>query len=264
MGVRALSSAATGMHAREMDIEVISNNIANLSTTGYKRQRAEFQDLLYQSEKRPGVNSSDSGSIVPTGIQIGLGVIAGGVYRITEQGPLTETKNQYDVAIRGNGYFSVTLPDGSTAYTRSGSFRLSPQQELVTDEGYVIAPGLTIPPQTTNVSINSSGQIYAEVYGQTIPQLVGQLELVDFPNVAGLSARGNNLLLETAASGSPIVGVPAINGMGDILQGWLEMSNVDSISELTRMIQAQRGYETCSKIIQASDEMMQTANRVKS
>ena len=264
MAMPALSTAATGMLARELDISVIAHNIANISTTGFKRQRAEFQDLLYQTSVRPGVNSSDTGTIVPTGMQVGLGTKAAGIYHINEQGPLVETKNPYDVAIRDHGMFRIQMPDGSYSYTRAGSFRLSPTSEIVNDKGYIVTPGLVIPPQTLSITINDSGQVIANISGSLTPVVVGQFDLVDFPNVSGLSAMGDNLFAETAASGSPIVGIPNTNGMGSLLQGWLESSNTDAVTELTKMIEAQRGYELCSKIISTADEMMRTAVQSKS
>ncbi|MFN7039333.1 MAG: flagellar basal-body rod protein FlgG [Alphaproteobacteria bacterium] len=262
---RALSTAATGMAAMSFNVDVIANNLANISTTGFKRERAEFADLLYQKEVRAGTTSNAAGDIVPAGIEVGLGVKTAGVYRIHEQGQPKQTFNTYDLTIRGNGHFRVEMPDGSFAYTRAGSFRLSPNYEIVTDKGYVVTPGLIIPPNViaNGVTINSDGQVSAQVQGNPIPQLIGQFDLVDFPNVVGLSAIGDNLLIETDASGAPIVGVPNVDGMGDILQGWVESSNVDPVTELTNMIVAQRGYELSSKVISTADEMLQAANRIK-
>ena len=261
--MRTLDIAASGLQAQTLNIDVISNNIANLSTTGYKRQRAEFQDLLYQSQKRVGTNSSDAGTVVPTGVQIGLGVAPGAVYRIHIQGSLSQTESPLDVAIQGKGFFSVELPTGDTAYTRAGSFQVSGDGEIVTADGYIIAPGITIPDDALDISINSSGEVQAFLQGQQAPQTLGQLELVDFVNDAGLQAIGDNLLLETEASGAPIIGTAGEDGLGTILQGFLESSNVNPVTELTTLITAQRAYELNSKVIQIGDEILQTLNQAK-
>jgi flagellar basal-body rod protein FlgG len=262
--MRVLSTAATGMLARETEIAVVSNNLANISTTAFQKERAEFADLLYVNEQRPGDFSNAQGNIIPTGIQIGLGVKTSGTYRVLTQGELMQTNNTYDLAIIGNGYFRVQLPDGTNAYTRAGSFRLSPAGEIVTDQGFIVTPGIVIPPSPTSVNINDTGQVQVSTAGNVAPTVVGQVELADFPNAAGLLAVGDNLFVETPASGGPIVSVPQAEGLGTVKQGWLEASNVNPINELTTMITAQRGYELCSKAIQAGDEMMQTASRIKS
>ena len=201
--MRALSIGATGMLAQQLNVEVIANNIANMNTTGHKRQRAEFQDLLYQNLRRVGTQSSDAGTIVPSGIQLGVGVKTGAVYRITEQGNLSNTGNTYDVAINGKGFFRVQMPTGEEAYTRAGSFQLSPQGQLVTLDGYVLSPGITIPQGALNVSINASGEVQARLAGQTAAQTVGQIDLANFFNEAGLESLGDSLFLETPASGAP-------------------------------------------------------------
>lgn len=261
--MRALHTAATGLQAQQLNIDVISNNIANVTTTGFKRDRAEFQDLLYESQQRVGTNSSDAGTIVPTGIQVGLGVSAGSVYRIQEQGSLIQTTSPLDLAIRGKGFFSVELPSGELAYTRAGSFQLNADGQIVTAEGYVVSPGITIPQDAIDITVNQSGEVQVTVPNQTQPQLVGQLELVGFVNEAGLEAQGDNLLKETEASGTPIVGIAGEEGLGTILQGYLEGSNVNPVTELTTLITAQRAYELNSKIIQVSDEILQTLNQAK-
>lgn len=261
--MRALNIAASGLQAQQLNVEVISNNIANINTTAYQRQRAEFQDLLYQNEQRAGTNSSDAGTIVPTGIQLGLGVNAGSVYRVTMQGELTQTNSPTDIAIRGRGYFRVDLPNGGYAYTRAGSFHISPQGEIVTQKGYIVSPGITIPGTAGTISINESGQISATLPGSNSPQVLGQLELYDFVNPAGLQAEGDNLLTETAASGQPVQGLPNSEQFGSMLQGWLETSNVNPVTEITSLITAQRSYELNSKVIQAGDEMLQTVNQSK-
>ena len=261
--MRSLNIAATGMLAQQLNVEVISNNIANMNTTGFKRQRAEFQDLLYQDQERVGSASSDTGTIVPAGIQVGVGVKTAAVYRITEQGNLISTNNTYDVAIQGKGFFNVTLPSGDTAYTRAGSLQLSPTGTIVTTDGYQIAPGITIPANAISVTINPSGEVLAKIAGTIAPQNVGQLTLTNFANEAGLDPIGDNLLLETPASGAAVGGVPGTPGFGTILQGFVESSNVNVVQEVTNLITAQRAYEMNSKVIEASDEMMRTLNQMR-
>ena len=254
--MRALSIAATGMLAQQTNVEVIANNLANMNTTGYKEQRAEFQDLLYQNIEQAGAQSSDSGTIVPSGIQLGAGVRTAAVYRATGQGDLQTTSNPYDVAVNGPGYFRIQMPDGTDAYTRAGNFALSPEGQIVTQQGYVVAPGVAIPTTATAVTINAQGQVQATVPGQTAPQTVGQLELTRFPNDSGLQAQGSNLFTETASSGAPQSGVPGSTGYGTIQQGFLETSNVNAVEEITSLITAQRAYEMNSKVVTAADEML--------
>jgi flagellar basal-body rod protein FlgG len=252
------------MAAQQLNVEVISNNIANMNTIGYKRQRAEFQDLMYQNVERMGAQSSSAGTVVPTGIQVGLGVKAGSVYRITEQGTPSNTGNTYDVAVDGKGYFQITLPSGEIGYTRAGNFSLSPEGNLVTEDGYAVEPAITIPQNTTDVSISKTGQVSAIIDGQTDPQIVGQLELANFFNEAGLEAVGDNLLMETAASGPATVAAPGEPGFGQLLQGYTESSNVDAVSEISSLIIAQRAYEMNSKVISTADDMMSVTAQVKS
>ncbi len=261
--MRSLSIAATGMLAQQLNVEVISNNIANMNTTGYKRQRAEFQDLLYQTVERVGSTSSDSGTIVPAGVQIGLGVKAAAVYNISEQGSLQSTDNPLDVAISGGGYFQVTLPSGDTAYTRAGSFQLSPTGEIVTVDGYTVAPAITVPITAISVTINQSGQVLVQLPNVVTQSTVGQFQLANFANPAGLDPQGDNLFLETAASGSANTGAPGAIGLGTIEQGFVETSNVNTVTEITNLITAQRAYEMNSKVIQTSDEMLSTINRLR-
>lgn len=261
--MRSLNIASTGMLAQQLNVEVISNNIANMNTTGFKRQRAEFQDLLYQDERRVGSSSSDTGTIVPAGVQIGVGVKTAAVYRITEQGNLISTDNTYDVAIQGKGFFKVTLPSGETAYTRAGSFQLSPDGTIVTTDGYTVAPGVTIPANAINVTINPSGEVLAQIQGTIAPQNVGQLSLSNFANEAGMDPLGDNLLLETPASGAPVDGTPGSAGYGTLIQGFVETSNVNVVQEITNLITAQRAYEMNSRVIEASDQMMQTLNQIR-
>ncbi len=255
--MRALSIAATGMAAQQTNVETIANNLANMNTTGFKQQRAEFQDLLYQNIQTPGAQTSDQGTFAPNGIQIGAGVRTAAIYRITTQGDLKQTSNPYDVAIQGSGYFRIQQADGTDAYTRSGNFSLSPQGQLVTQDGQVVQPGIAIPQNTLAVQINAQGQVNATVAGNNTPQTVGQLELTRFPNEAGLNGIGNNLYLETPASGSPQAGVPGSTGYGTVQQGFLETSNVNSVDEITALITAQRAYEMNSKVISAADQMLQ-------
>ena len=261
--MRAMNIAATGMSAQQTYVEVTANNIANLNTTAFKRQRPEFQDLLYQNERRGGATSSDTGTIVPVGVQIGIGVKTAAVYRITTQGNLTQTSNPLDLAIQGRGFFQILQPDGTTAYTRAGSFQLSPTGEIVTADGFTVQPGITVPQNTVAISINASGQVQAQVAGQTAPQTVGQFQLANFPNEAGLEALGNNLFLETPASGAPITGNPTSIGFGALNQGLLETANVDIVSEITNLITAQRAYEMNSKVIQTTDQMMTSLNQIQ-
>lgn len=261
--MRSLDIASTGMQAQQNNVEVISNNIANMNTTGYKRQRVEFQDLLYQNMRRVGSTSSDTGSVVPSGAQVGLGVRTAAVYRIGEQGNLQQTSNKFDLAIRGNGFFQVTLPSGDSAYTRDGTLALSPTGTIVTADGYVVQPGITIPANATDVTINANGEVLATIPGAVAQQNVGQIQLAQFPNDAGLEASGGNLFIQTAASGAAATGVPGAPGFGGVMQGFVETSNVNVVSEMTNLISAQRAYEMNSKVITASDEMMSTVSRLR-
>jgi flagellar basal-body rod protein FlgG len=262
--MRALRTAASGMAAQQLNVEVISNNIANMNTVGFKRQRAEFQDLLYQNVERMGAQSSSQGTVVPTGIQIGAGVKAGSVYRITDQGSPTQTGGRYDVAIDGRGYFQVLLPSGETAFTRAGNFALNGEGQLVTDDGYAVQPNISIPQDAVDVSISKSGQVQVITAGQTEPSVVGQLELASFFNEAGLEAVGDNLLMETAASGAANVGTPGEVGFGQLLHGYTEASNVDAVAEISALIVAQRAYEMNSKVITTADQMLSVSAQVKS
>jgi flagellar basal-body rod protein FlgG len=260
--MRALSIAATGMLAQQTNVEVIANNLANMNTTGFKQQRAEFQDLLYQNVQTPGSQTSDTGSVAPNGIQIGAGVKTAAIYRITTQGDLKSTSNPYDVAVQGNGYFRIQMADGSDGFTRAGNFGLSPEGQLVTQGGLVVQPGIAIPANTISVQINAQGQVNATVAGNATPQTVGQLELTRFPNEAGMNAVGDNIYLETPASGSPQSGVPGSPGYGTIQQGFLETANVNSVEEITALITAQRAYEMNSKVVSAADQMLQNTARL--
>jgi len=254
--MRALSTAATGMEAQQLNVEVIAHNLANMNTTAFQRQRAEFQDLLYQNLGQVGAASSDAGTIVPTGVQVGLGVQAGSVYRITEQGSLSQTGNELDLAISGRGYFRIEMPNGGEGYTRAGSFSRSPEGQLVTSDGYLVMPGIAVPEGSRRIEINQQGQVQVQIDGETEPQILGQLELITFANDAGLEAAGDNLFLETAASGAANVGVPGQPGFGIIRQGFVETSNVDAVTEITALIRAQRAYEMNARVITAADEML--------
>ncbi|KAK0362637.1 hypothetical protein LTR94_018696 [Friedmanniomyces endolithicus] len=260
--MRALRTAASGMAAQQLNVEVISNNIANMNTVGFKKQRAEFQDLLYQNVERMGAQSSSQGTVVPTGIQIGAGVKAGAVYRVTEQGTPQQTGNPYDMAIDGRGYFQVTLPSGEIGYTRAGNLALSPEGQIVTDDGYPLEPAISIPQDTVKLTISKTGLVQATQQGQTAPTTVGQIQLATFFNEAGLEAIGDNLLLETAASGAANIGSPGDVGFGQILQAYTEASNVDAVSEISALIIAQRAYEMNSKVISTADQMMSVTSQI--
>lgn len=261
--MKALSTAATGMLAQQLNIDVLSNNIANMNTTGFKRSRAEFQDLLYQNIERVGANSSDAGTVTPSGIQVGAGVRTAGVYRISDQGSLQNTGNQYDIAINGKGFFRIQLPDGQDAYTRAGSFQVDQNGQLVTPEGYAVQPAVNIPAGTIDITINEQGQINAKLDGQPAPQNVGQFDIAIFPNEGGLEAIGGNLYLESQASGAANLSTPGQDGFGTVFQGFLENSNVNAVGEITAMISAQRAYDLNSKVIQTADEMLQSANQLR-
>ena len=261
--MRALDIASTGMMSQQTNVEVISNNIANMNTNAYNGRRAEFSDLLYQNVRRVGSTSSDVGTIVPTGIQLGLGVRTSAVYRLTTQGSLQNTNNTLDLAVQGKGYFKVLLPSGDYAYTRDGAFQLSDTGKIVTHDGYTVMPGVTIDTQATGITINSSGQVLETKDGVVTPSNQGQLALTIFPNEAGMEAIGNNLFTQTAASGQPSDSTPGSTGYGTILQGYLETSNVNVVSEITNLISAQRAYEMNSKVVQSSDQMLNTINQMK-
>ncbi len=260
--MRALHTAATGMMAQELNVQVISNNIANMRTTGYKRQRAEFQDLLYEHVRRVGTQTSDQGNQLPAGVELGAGVKTVGTPRLMTQGTLVQTGKDYDIAIRGEGFFQITLPDGRTAYSRDGSFELDSQGRMVTAQGNVLSPGLTIPPNSTGVTISAQGQVQAAIPGSTTPTVVGQIQLAMFVNKAGLQGIGDNLYLETPSSGAPQVGNPNQDAFGNLQQGNLEQANVEAVSEISDLIAAQRAYEMNAKVITATDQMLQSASQM--
>ena len=259
---RSLHIAATGMAAQESNLDAISNNIANGSTAGYKKQRADFQDLLYQTIRASGTQTSAT-AIAPTGLQVGNGVRVVGMSRSFAQGSTTVTNNPLDVAIEGGGFFVILQADGTPAYTRAGNFQTNAQGQLVTAEGYPLDPAITIPPDATSVSIGSDGTINVTLSSQTTPTQVGQITTASFINPAGLTSVGHNLYKESAASGNPLIGVPGTDNRGTLLQGSIENSNVDVVEEMVGLINAQRGYEINSKVISAADEMLQAATQLR-
>jgi len=261
--MRALSIAATGMQAQQLNVDVISHNIANMNTTAYKRQRAEFQDMLYQNMERPGSTSSASGAVLPLGIQIGVGVQADAVGRVTEQGGISQTGNGYDLAINGRGYLQVQLPSGQTAYTRAGNLAVNADGAIVTADGYPLEPSVTIPPEATAIQVTRDGIVEVTLTGQTEPQQIGQIEIATFINPAGLEGIGDNLFLETPASGSPNTATPGSPGFGTLMQGYLELSNVNAVEEISALIVAQRAYEMNARVITAADEMLQSTTQLR-
>ncbi|PTV95173.1 flagellar basal-body rod protein FlgG [Rhodobacter aestuarii] len=261
--MRALQIAATGMSAQQMRVEVISNNLANMSTTGYNARRAEFADLMYQQATRPGTVTANDGTIVPAGVQLGLGVRPTAVSVNLAQGSLTSTGGELDLAIDGYGYLEVTLPSGVSGYTRDGGLKRSADGQVVTSDGYPLVPGITIPDDARTIAINADGEVYAYFTNQVQPQLLGQITLASFTNEKGLEAIGSNLFLETEASGPPTVSTPGLDGLGTVRQGYLEESSVDAVREITELIKAQRGYEMNAKVITAADEMLQATTQVR-
>lgn len=260
--MRALSTAATGMMAMELNVQVISNNLANMTTTGYKRQRAEFQDLLYEHVSRIGTQTSAQGNTLPVGIDLGSGVKTVGTPRLMTQGTLSQTGGTLDVAIQGDGLFKVQMPDGTYSYTRDGSFQMNAQGQIVDAQGDIVMPAITIPANSSGLTINAQGQVSVIPQGSTAPTVLGQLTLTRFINEAGLLPVGNNLFTETPASGTPQDGLPGTAGAGTLLQGNLEQSNVNSVTEITNLIAAQRAYEMNSKVISAADQMLSTTSNL--
>ncbi|RYG91470.1 flagellar basal-body rod protein FlgG [Loktanella sp. IMCC34160] len=254
--MRALKIAAAGMTAQQMRVEVISNNLANMNTTGYNPRRAEFADLHYQQMARPGTINAADGTVLPTGVQLGLGVRPTSVSVMLSQGALAATGGDLDVAIEGNGYLEVTLPSGNSAYTRDGGLKRTGDGLIVTSDGYPVVPDITIPRDARSISINGEGEVYAYFTDRVEPELLGQFSLTGFTNPKGLEAIGSNLFLETPASGPPTVSSPGQDGVGYLRQGYLEDSSVDAVKEVTDLIEAQRGYELNSKVISAADQML--------
>tara|TARA_R110002126_G_scaffold51072_27_gene140186 strand:- start:413 stop:1201 length:789 start_codon:yes stop_codon:yes gene_type:complete len=259
--MKALSIAATGMNAQQTNLEVIANNIANINTTGFKRSRAEFSDLLYQVERSQGVPNTGNQAIVPEGAHIGLGVQTSAVRKLHIQGSLSGTSNKLDLALVGRGWFQIETPTGETLYSRAGTFNTNAEGALVNIDGYEVAGGITFPDNTSEVVINRSGQVFARVGNDANLTQLGQLTLANFINEAGLEPLGDNLFRETAASGGATLGTPDDPGFAHVQQGYLEASNVDPIKEITDMISAQRAYEMNSKVIKAADEMASTVTQ---
>lgn len=259
--MKALAIAATGMNAQQLNLEVIANNVANINTTGFKRARAEFADLLYQVERNQGVPNASNQAIVPEGAHIGLGVQTSAVRNLHIQGTLISTSNKLDMALVGRGWFQIESPDGETHYTRAGAFNTNADGQLVTIDGYTVVPGVTFPEDTSEVVVSRTGQIFARTGNEVELQELGQLTLANFVNEAGLEPLGDNLFRETTASGPAIVGVPDDPGFANVQQGYLEGSNVDPVKEITDLISAQRAYEMNSKIIQAADEMASVVSK---
>jgi flagellar basal-body rod protein FlgG len=260
--MRALHTAATGMMAQELNVQVISNNIANMRTTGYKRQRAEFQDLLYENVRRVGTQTSAQGNILPAGVELGSGVKTVGTPRIMSQGTLLPTSKDFDVAIRGEGFFKITMPDGTTSYTRDGSFELDAQGRIVTSQGYVVQPSMSVPQNSTNFTINQQGQVSVTLPGSTTPSQIGQLDIAMFINKAGLQGVGDNLYLETPASGPAQTGHPGTDAFGNLQQGNVEQANVEAVTEISDLIAAQRAYEMNAKVITAADQMLSATSNL--
>lgn len=261
--MKALQIAATGMAAQQMRVDVISNNLANMSTVGYNARRAEFADLHYEQLARPGTVTAEDGTILPTGVQLGSGVRAAATSVLLAQGTLTQTNGDLDVAIEGRGYLEVLLPNGSSAYTRDGALKRTGDGLIVTSEGHTVAPGITLPNDATSLSINGQGQVWAYFADRVEPELLGQLTLAGFANEKGLGALGSNLYAETAASGPALIGAPGSDGLGTLRQGYLEDSTVDAVREVTELIKAQRGYELNAKIISAADQMLSATTQVR-
>lgn len=261
--MRALAIAATGMNAQQTKVEVVSNNLANMSTTGYNARRAEFSDLHYQQMVRAGTINAADGTVLPTGVQLGLGVRPSAVTLELQQGGLAETGGDLDIAIEGPGYLEVTLPSGVSAYTRDGGMKRSAEGQVVTSDGFSLSPDITIPDDARSISISADGEVFAYFSDQIQAQLLGQITLVGFSNPKGLEAIGSNLFIETASSGAPVVELPGTNGLGTLRQGYLEESSVDPVREITELIKAQRGYELNSKVITAADQMLGTTTQIR-
>lgn len=261
--MKALQIAATGMAAQQMKVDVVSNNLANMSTTGYNPRRADFADLTYQQMSRPGSVSAADGSMLPTGVQIGLGVRPAAVSVVIGQGTLEATGADLDIAIDGNGYIEVQMPSGQIGYTRDGALKRSAEGLIVTSDGYPVVPGITIPSDARGLTISPSGEVWADFADRVDPELIGQLTISSFPNEKGLEAIGSNLFLESPASGAAFSGVPGVDGLGILRHGYLEGSSVDAVREVTELIKAQRGYELNAKVITAADQMLAATTQVR-
>ncbi|MES2886574.1 MAG: flagellar basal-body rod protein FlgG [Pseudomonadota bacterium] len=259
--MRSLWVAKTGMEAQQNQLDAISHNLANVSTNGYKRSHVVFEDLMYQNMRQPGSNSTEQ-TTLPTGLQAGLGTRAVASSRVFTQGGFSQTSNPLDMAVRGNGFFEVQMPDGTTGYTRDGAFQVNAQGQMVTNNGYLLTAGITVPANAQTLTVGSDGTVSVTLPGQPTPQAVGQIQLANFINPAGLEPKGQNLFTETAASGAPATGVPGTNSLGTVQQGFVETSNVNVVEELVAMIQTQRAYELNSKAIQTSDQMLQRLSQL--
>lgn len=261
--MQALKIAATGMAAQQLRVDVTANNIANMTTTGYNARRAEFSDLHYQQLRSPGAITASTGEILPAGVQVGLGVRPSAVSLEMRQGAMRQTNGEMDLGIEGDGYLEIELPSGETAYTRDGSLKLTGEGEIVTSDGFRVLPGVTVPIDARRVEINRDGTVFAFFEGQVDGQQLGEFQLATFVNDKGLEAIGDNLFLETAASGAPNIGEPGVDGRGTFRQGYLEESSVDVVAEITELIEAQRGYELNSRVLSAADEMLSTTSRIR-
>ncbi|BBA71451.1 flagellar basal-body rod protein FlgG [Geobacter sulfurreducens] len=260
--IRALWTAASGMQAQQTNIDVVANNLANVNTAGFKKSRADFQDLMYQNLKTSGAPSTSS-TQVPSGIQIGLGAKLAAVTKLFSEGNINQTGNELDIAIEGDGFFQVQMPDGTTTYSRAGSFKRDNQGRVVTSDGYPMLPELVVPSNATSISVGNDGTVSVTQAGQTSPTNIGNIQLATFSNPSGLTALGRNLFQESDSSGTPTTGTPGQNGIGTLAQGFLEMSNVSVMEEMVNMIVGQRAYEVNSKAVQAADEMLQQANNLR-
>lgn len=259
--IRALSNASSGMKAQEMNIDVLSNNLANVNTTGFKRSRAEFADLFYEAQRRPGAPSPD-GAALPGGLEVGQGVRPTATYKDFTTGELRETGNSLDLALEGRGFFQVTQPDGEIAYTRAGTFKTNSEGQVVSTDGYPLSPEITIPADATSITISETGVVSVTLSSDSTQVEVGQVQVATFANPAGLSAMGRNLFAETPASGQAVLSNPGEEGSGSMLQGFLESSNVAVVSEMIDLISAQRAYEINSKVITAADEMLRNVSKL--
>lgn len=261
--MRILQIAAAGMSAQQMRVEVISNNLSNMSTTGYDARRAEFADLHYQQVVRPGSIAATDGTQVPTGVQLGLGVRPAAVSTMPQQGTPSATGGDLDLAIQGTGYLEITLPDGRAAYTRDGGLKRNGEGLIVNSDGFPVVPNITIPRDATSISINAQGEVYAYFSDRAEPEILGQFSMAGFVNTRGLEAIGSNLFVETPASGPPSVSAPGEGGLGTLRQGYLEESSVDPVKEITDLIAAQRGYEMNSKVVTAADQMLSATVQIR-
>lgn len=259
--LRALWSAASGMSAQQLNVDTIANNLANVNTAGFKKFRVDYQDLYYQTVKEPGL--AENGGESPTGLEVGMGTYPVATQKMFSPGDMERTDNPMDIAIEGNGFFQVTLPDGSRAYSRAGAFRLDAEGRLVTPDGYLMEPAITVPADTQQVIIAADGTVSARTAGAPAPAAIGTIELASFSNAPGLRSLGHSLYGETAASGAPLTGVPGASGFGSLQQGMLEMSNVRVVDEMVKMIAAQRAYELSAKTIQAADDMIRMSNNLR-